>query len=1061
MDYIKLNIKRDVKKIIHLADIHIRQYKRYEEYEEVFKEMHNEVKKHYDENTLIAVLGDVVHSKNELSPELVELTAYFLKSLSDIGPTILVAGNHDANLNNKNRIDSLTPIVNLISNDNLFYLRSSGLYTVGNLCFSVMSVFDEMTHYIKAKDIDDKYVKIACYHGPLNGVKNDSNYTLSGKMTNMFFTGYDSVLLGDIHNRQIVSKKPLIVYPGSLLCQNYGEHPTDHGFAVHDIDTMTCTFVDVKNDYSYYTIDVDDSLVIPKVNIQSKHPRIRVRFKDVKLELIAGTLDVIKRTYHPSELIYVKNNTVANNSVFSKNQISDISNIKNVEVQNKFIQRFLDKKYKLSKDIVQGILDVNQETNANVKLETFFNTSMWNLLEFRWSNMFSFGEDNYINFTDMNGVYGLFGANATGKSSFSESLAFALFDKTSKESKMINLLNVRKQSFKCSITLEHCGKKYLIRRVGTKNKKGTALKYEIDFFEYEGDKLVSLNGEDKWGTNRNIRYIIGDLDDFLLSSYSVQNDNLGFVNKSNSERKDILLKFLGLKIFDLLFDIANVKLKEYNVLLRDIDIDAILDDKLKLEKQISIIQNDIDKANESSINVQQQIIDTKDNILNTHKTLIQINENENVIDTMQITNDLEASKSKLSSLEIQLKDNEIKILKYKEAYDIAQDALVDKDIIIKKYQEYLIDESQYKSLKKQLDINKIDLDKLEKEVATVHELEYDPNCEFCQKNFGYHFDSVTSNYKSRKERYNDMQNECNDAYTRMISHDNIVDQYGTVNSIIDKVPRITKEISLLNDSIAATKAAIIKHEKQIIDWTNTLSESKAIAAAQLNNKNANDKIKILENRLKDEESRLNVLKTKVMDSLMKMNQVSSKIDDYSKDIDKHANMAFNKECQSMYCDIVKRDGIPYEIILDILPQVEVEVNNILSQIVDFSLLILPDENKNINIYIVYDTERYWNLDLGSGMEKFISSLALRIALTNLSNLPRPNFLIIDEGWGNLDSENIGSIQRLFDYLRSKYKFILVISHIDSIKDSVDSIIDIKLKDTFSKIEYGNTSTTIT
>ena len=43
---------------------------------------------------------------------------------------------------------------------------------------------------------------------------------------------------------------------------------------------------------------------------------------------------------------------------------------------------------------------------------------------------------------------------------------------------------------------------------------------------------------------------------------------------------------------------------------------------------------------------------------------------------------------------------------------------------------------------------------------------------------------------------------------------------------------------------------------------------------------------------------------------------------------------------------------------------------------------------------------YGPLELSSGMERFISSLAIRVGLMNVSNLPRTNFLAIDEGWGN-------------------------------------------------------------
>ena len=150
-----------------------------------------------------------------------------------------------------------------------------------------------------------------------------------------------------------------------------------------------------------------------------------------------------------------------------------------------------------------------------------------------------------------------------------------------------------------------------------------------------------------------------------------------------------------------------------------------------------------------------------------------------------------------------------------------------------------------------------------------------------------------------------------------------------------------------------------------------------------------------------------------------------------------------------YTDAIRRDGIPYDIISKIAPIIEYEVNNILGQIVNFSILIDLDDSKNINTYIAYDCTKIWPLELSSCMEKFISSIALRVALTNISNLPRPNFLIIDEGWGKLDSENLNSVNLLLDYLKTQFDFIMVISHIDEMKDMVDNLIEIK-KDKLGK-----------
>jgi DNA repair exonuclease SbcCD ATPase subunit len=132
--------------------------------------------------------------------------------------------------------------------------------------------------------------------------------------------------------------------------------------------------------------------------------------------------------------------------------------------------------------------------------------------------------------------------------------------------------------------------------------------------------------------------------------------------------------------------------------------------------------------------------------------------------------------------------------------------------------------------------------------------------------------------------------------------------------------------------------------------------------------------------------------------------------------------------------------------------VENEVNNILTQVVDFEIVFEVD-GKNINTQIKYDDLNIWDLSLTSGMEKFISSLAIRAALINVSNLPRPNFIAIDEGFGALDSDNLNSVFMLFNYLKSKFDFVLIVSHVESMRDIVDQLIEIKVTDSYSQINY--------
>jgi len=197
---------KKVDHIFHIADIHLRNWKRHREFREVFDKVFSEVDK-LPPNSIVTVGGDIVHAKTEMSPELIEMVIYLFTGLADRVPTIVIAGNHDANLNNKHRLDALTPIVKGLNHNNLYYLRNSGLYEIGDIAVSVMSLLDELEEYITYDKIPNpsKYKKtVALYHGTLTNSKVDSGLTLSHGLDWDTFTGFDLILLGDIHKRQVM-----------------------------------------------------------------------------------------------------------------------------------------------------------------------------------------------------------------------------------------------------------------------------------------------------------------------------------------------------------------------------------------------------------------------------------------------------------------------------------------------------------------------------------------------------------------------------------------------------------------------------------------------------------------------------------------------------------------------------------------------------------------------------------------------------------------------------------------------------------------------------------------
>ena len=183
-------------KIAHISDTHVKLNKFHKEYREVFSKIYSTIKE--QKVDYVIHTGDLFHNKLALSPEAVNLAAEFLQNLANIAPTYIIAGNHDANLSNSDRMDAITPVVNLLNHKQLFYLKKSGETKLkDNFTLNVLSVFDE-EGWVKPSDPDA--VNIALYHGSVNGVKTDTGFVLEKADHDIsIFKGHDYAFLGDIH----------------------------------------------------------------------------------------------------------------------------------------------------------------------------------------------------------------------------------------------------------------------------------------------------------------------------------------------------------------------------------------------------------------------------------------------------------------------------------------------------------------------------------------------------------------------------------------------------------------------------------------------------------------------------------------------------------------------------------------------------------------------------------------------------------------------------------------------------------------------------------------------
>ncbi len=254
-----------VKKVIHIADIHIRTYRMHDEYGAAFKTFLKNIRelvKGYDrEEVRIVIAGDYVHQKITISNELLILGTWFLRKLEKIAPVVIIAGNHDLLENNKDRMDSITPMVQLLPDLDIKYLKDSKCYIDGNIVWCVYSIFDENSRpdieSARVEYGDDK-TYIGLYHAPIIGATTDIGYEFTESTSLEHFDGCDMVMLGDIHKRQSFNYKGIpIAYSSSLIQQNFGETVSKHGFLWWDIESKTYEEYDIETDYGFYQFKIN------------------------------------------------------------------------------------------------------------------------------------------------------------------------------------------------------------------------------------------------------------------------------------------------------------------------------------------------------------------------------------------------------------------------------------------------------------------------------------------------------------------------------------------------------------------------------------------------------------------------------------------------------------------------------------------------------------------------------------------------------------------------------------------------------------------------------------
>ena len=595
--------------LIQIADIHIKNNVRHEEYKEVFKNLNKKLLE-INEEKIIVICGDITDHHGNMNAESIKIFKNFIIGLSSYGKIIIISGNHDkpvSHLKATTTIESL--LINLRTENEIYNLtKENRCIKIKNINF-VLTDMDEMPYVLLNKNNSEIYIGL--YHGTLYKSKSESyEFTDESKIKCSDFINYDYVLLGDIHKMQYMNKQETIAYSGSLIQQNFGESIDKHGIIVWDLLNKTSYFEEINNEYCYANailqnneLKIENEDILKKLNKKKIH--LKLHYDENMYEELNKHIKELKKIYDIQSIIKtqnvekfkeeIKNININQNIVEIYKELSEI----NKEKEDEEVIEELKKK-ELEMQILQE--------NKCVKIK-----------KLRFKNALSYSNDLWyeIDFELCNGIITITGINGIGKSSIIDILLCAIYSKFERSSHMGEICCVNSKNdtvIELHATINEVS--YIILR--TIQFKDEKLRSSVSITKMQNGEANILSFTNKTTAENYIKDIFGDYETFTSLCISMQ-DGQRLLNLSDKAKYELLADLLNIKKYENMYsfysknvknnkkqlNILNEKLMSYDLEIKK-EGDFLIKQKEYIENKKIILQK-MDELKSENVLLQSEI----------------------------------------------------------------------------------------------------------------------------------------------------------------------------------------------------------------------------------------------------------------------------------------------------------------------------------------------------------------------------------------------------------------------------------------------------------------------
>lgn len=722
-----------------------------------------------------------------------------------------------------------------------------------------------------------------------------------------------------------------------------------------------------------------------------------------------------------------------------------ISNIQNTEFQLVLFNEYLETNDIKDYDF-ELIKKIDAEINSRIDYDLFDKYKRYSIKWVKWDNFLSYGEDNFFDFTKLDGLVLLNGepANQSGKTTFAIDLIhFLLFGKTDKSSVQEKIFN-KHLSEATEVNVEGCicinGEDYVIKRklsrpALSKRTSKSKTTQKVEYYKIVGESLETLedfidNQQEENGikTNKVIKESIGNENDFDMIICATSSNLDDLIEKKDTERGRLLSRWIGLLPIEQKEIVAkekfNSEIKPY-LLSNKYNTETLQQEITALELKTNILLGEIKKYEGENIEIDKLISEmekTKEVLLSSKS---QIDESLLKIDIVTLNNQIEnvLNGGKKLKLELDIIDGEI-------------NEIGDVSFSINDYDDL---NSSINQLNIDISLKKKEYETITKDINILQKSEYCPTC-------GRKYDNVDNT-----DKINELQNKLQE-----IKESGIKDKEKL--AILNKQLEEMKNNRLLFDK--KSKLSISKSAKELQieqlradykDKKNLLTEyNKNNEAIDKNNK-LNIELRNLDVNIASKRSNKETNIIYIEQNKQTITNNENSIQERIKLIEDIKNEVIMLKHWKIYLDMIGKNGISKMVLRKTLPIINSQMCSMLHDVCDFDVEININDKNEILFQLIKDGVKS-DLTSGSGFEKTASALALRCVLGNISTLPRCNGIILDEIWGRISKENYDNMRKVLDRMSNYYDYVLIISHLDEIKDYCNKVITIKKENNISKIK---------